>query len=232
MIRCIAIDDEPLALEVIKKYAFDTPAVQLLATFTDAIKAAAYLKLNQVDLIFLDIHMPDINGIRFYENLTKKPLVIFTTAYSEYAVKGFELAALDYLLKPVKFERFIRSVEKARKHLDKPAGDASIQGEFIFVKSEYQNVRIPINEIMYIEGLDDYIKIHLESMSKPVLSLMSLKSVLEKLPRGSFMRVHRSFIVPVKNIRSIHNRFIQLGDTRIPVGETYQEAVRKWLSGF
>jgi len=232
MIRCIAIDDEPLALHVIIKYAFETPVISLLETFTDAIKAAAFLKVNMVDLIFLDIQMPDINGIRFYENLKEKPLVIFTTAFSEYAVKGFELEALDYLVKPVKFDRFITSVEKARKILEKHRTVADEQGESIFVKSEYQNVRIPINEIRYIEGLDDYIKIHLENFPKPLLSLMSLKGILEKLPAGQFMRVHRSYIVPVKNIRSIHNRYIWLGDTKIPVGETYNDTVQEWLSGF
>jgi len=232
MIRCIAIDDEPLALHVIIKYAFETPVISLLETFTDAIKAAAFLKVNMVDLIFLDIQMPDINGIRFYENLKEKPLVIFTTAFSEYAVKGFELEALDYLVKPVKFDRFITAVEKARKILEKHRTIADEQGESIFVKSEYQNIRIPINEIRYIEGLDDYIKIHLGNFPKPLLSLMSLKGILEKLPAGQFMRVHRSYIVPVKNIRSIHNRYIWLGDTKIPVRETYHDTVQEWLSGF
>ncbi|MCX6280761.1 MAG: LytTR family DNA-binding domain-containing protein [Bacteroidetes bacterium] len=232
MIPCIAIDDEPLALEVIKKYAFDTPAISLLATFTDAIQAASWLKFNHADLIFLDIQMPDINGIRFYENLKEKPLVIFTTAFQEYAVTGFDLEALDYLVKPIKYDRFIKAVEKAQKTLEKIKSGNEEKGEFIFVKSEYQNIRIPINEIRYIEGLDDYIKIHLEHSPKPLLSLMSLKSFLEKLPTGQFMRVHRSFIVPVKNIRSIHNRFIWLGETKIPVGETYHDAVQEWLSGF
>ncbi len=232
MIRCIAIDDEPLALQVIIKYAFETPAINLLETFTDAIQATAYLKLNPVDLIFLDIQMPDISGIRFYENLKDKPLVIFTTAFSEYAVKGFELEALDYLVKPVKFDRFVKAVEKARKALEQRNSSADPQMESIFVKSEYQNVRIPVKDIRYIEGLDDYIKIHLENSTKPLLSLMSLKSMMEKLPAGQFMRVHRSYIVQLKNIRSIHNRFISLGDTKIPVGETYNDTVQEWLSGF
>jgi two-component system, LytTR family, response regulator len=232
MIRCIAIDDEPLALEVIRKYAFDTPVIKLLETFTDAIQAAAWIRLNPVDMVFLDIQMPDINGIRFYKHLTVKPLLIFTTAFPEYAVKGFELDAVDYLLKPVKFERFLKAVEKVRKMLEQSTQAAGLEEDSIFVKSEYQNVRITLGDIRYIEGLDDYIKIHLESSNKPVLSLMSMKAFLEKLPAGNFMRVHRSYIVPVRNIRSVHNRFITLGEIKIPVGETYNEAVRKWLSGF
>jgi two-component system, LytTR family, response regulator len=230
MIRCIAIDDEPLALAVITKYASETPALRLEKTFTDPFEAANYLKVHPVDLIFLDIQMPDVSGIRFFESLAVKPLVIFTTAFSEYAVKGFELEALDYLVKPVKYDRFLQAVGRAEKILEKKAVPGKPGEEYIFVKSEYQSVRIVVEDILYIEGLDDYIKIHLRNRPKPVLSLMSLKGILEKLPHDRFLRVHRSYIVPVRLVRSVHNRMISLGSVEVPVGETYVKAVQEWLT--
>jgi len=220
MIECIAIDDEHLALEVIKKYAVDTPLLRLVQTFTDVFQANSYLKFRSVDLIFLDIHMPDINGIQFFESLKVKPLVIFTTAFSEYAVKGFDLEAVDYLVKPIRFERFLQAVNRVQKVMENRV--AEIPGkDFIIVKSEYQSVRISCDDISFIEGLDDYVKIHLQNNPKPLLSLMSLKAILNKLPHGQFMRVHRSFIVPIRLIQSIRNRQISLGEVQLPVGETY-----------
>lgn len=230
MIQCVAIDDEPLALEVIRKYTSETTKVRLVATFTDAIQARIYLKVHPVDLIFLDIHMPDINGIQFFESLKVKPLIIFTTAFSEYAVKGFDLDAVDYLLKPISFERFVHAVERVERTFEKSRSAISHESDFIFVKSEYQSIRIPLQDIRYIEGLDDYVKIHLQSSHRPVLTLISLKSILEKLPGDRFMRVHRSFIVPVRLIQSIHNRKISLGNIEIPVGETYFKIIQNWIA--
>ena len=228
---CIAIDDEPLALEVIRKYATETPLISLVNTFTDAIQALSFLKVQKVDLIILDIQMPDISGIQFYYSLKEKPMVIFTTAYAEYAVKGFELEAVDYLVKPIRFDRFVKALLKARKiHASQSAVQPAEEG-FFFVKSGYYMVRIAFHEISHIEGLDDYIKIHLTDKTKqPVLSLMSLKAVMEKLPEDHFMRVHRSFIVPLQKITSIRNRIIFLDKVKIPLGETYQESVQEWLS--
>jgi two-component system, LytTR family, response regulator len=230
MIHCIAIDDEPLALEVIRKYASETPKLRIMETFTDAIQARVYLKVHQVDMIFLDIQMPDISGIQLFESLTIKPLVIFTTAFSEYAVKGFDLEAVDYLLKPIRFERFIKAVERAERVLEKPLPELSQEGDFIFVKSEYQSLRVSCRDVRYIEGLDDYVRIHLMNNPKPLLSLISLKNILEKLPPGQFMRVHRSFIVPIRLIQSVHNRMISLGNINIPVGETYFRMVQDWMA--
>lgn len=228
---CIAIDDEPLALEIIRKYAADTPLINLVSTFTDAIQALAFLKTQKVDLIILDIQMPDISGIQFYNSLQVKPMVIFTTAFAEYAVKGFELEAIDYLVKPIRFERFLKALMKAEKnHLQKSALPHLDDG-FFFVKSGYYMIKIAFNDIHYIEGLDDYIKIHLFDKSKPpLLSLMSLKAAMEKLPDNQFMRVHRSFIIPLNKITSIRNKTICLDKTKIPLGDTYQESVQAWLS--
>ncbi len=229
----IAVDDEPLALEVIKKYVSDTPLVRLENTFTDAIQALTFLKVYSVDLIILDVQMPDISGIQFLQALKERPMVIFTTAYSEYAVKGFELEAVDYLVKPIKFERFVKALEKAQKLMTLRTALTMDQDDgFLFVKSGYGIVRINFNDIFYIEGLDDYIKINFIDGRKPILSLMSLKSILEKLPEGFFMRVHRSFIVSLKHVRSIRNKYIFLEKVKIPIGDTYYEAVHSWLSGF
>ena len=230
---CIAIDDEPLALEVIKKYVSDTPLVRLTDTFTDAIQALTFLKTHKVDLILLDIHMPDISGLQFLQSLQQRPMVIFTTAYAEYAVKGFELEAVDYLVKPIKFERFVKALEKARKLMAMhTAMDVSPEDGFLVVKSGYSLARINFSNIRYIEGLDDYIRIHFLDEQNPILSLMSLKSVMEKLPEGRFMRVHRSFIVSLKNVKSVRKKYIFLENVKIPIGDTYHEAVHSWLSEF
>ena len=222
MITCIAIDDEPLALAVIRKYCADTPMVSLINTFTDAIQAQAFLKTQKVDLLILDIQMPDISGIQLMQSLKEPPMVIFTTAHSHYAVKGFELEAVDYLVKPVKFDRFVNALEKAGKlkamRLTVPP---ETEDGFLFVKSGYGNLRISINEILYIEGLDDYLRIHFTDNQKPILSQMSLKSILGKLPEGKFMMVHRSFIVAVRQIRSVRNKLIILDKAVIPIEDTY-----------
>jgi two-component system, LytTR family, response regulator len=230
MIQCLAIDDEPLALQVIKKYIAATPVLHLRETFTDAINAREFLKTHPADLIFLDIQMPDISGIQFFESLSVKPLVIFTTAYSEFAAKGFDLEAVDYLVKPIKFDRFIQAVGRAIKMLDQNIPVKSGGSDFFFVKSDYQSVRIDFDDILYIEGLDDYVKIHLRTNPKPILTLMSRKSLMKKLPMDQFMRVHRSFIVPIRLILSIHNRHISLGNIEIPVGDTYVRFVQDWLN--
>jgi len=228
MIKCIAIDDEPIALEVIKQYVAQIPLVNLTDVFTDAIQALHFLKVQQTDLIILDIHMPDISGIQLIKSLPGKTNFIFTTAFSEYAVKGFELDAIDFLVKPFTFERFMTALLKVKKNMIPQPGIPESLKEHIFVKSEYYSVKINLDEILYIEGLDDYIKIYILN-SKPVLSLMSLKSILEKLPKEQFMRVHRSFIVPLGAILSIRNRRIYLDQREIPIGETYYESVKEWL---
>ena len=230
MIKSIAIDDEPLALQVILRYATDVPSIKLMMGFTDAISAKSYISTHEVDLIFLDIQMPDISGIQLFESILNKPLVIFTTAFSEYAVKGFDLEAVDYLIKPIKFERFVQSIQRAKKIIDQNTiREFTGTQDYFFVKSEYHSVKIAFDDILYIEGLDDYVKIHLVNSSKPVLSLISRKSLMEKLPQEKFIRIHRSYIVPVRRIKFIHNRQVSLGSVKIPIGDTYISAVGAWL---
>ena len=229
--KCIAVDDEPLALELMETYIAQVPGLELLTTFTDAISAWGYLKKNQVDLVFLDIQMPDINGIQLAKSLDRKnPMVIFTTAYSKYAVEGFNVDAVDYLLKPFEFSRFMVAVNKAKEQKALKETTPIVEDDqAIFVKSDYQNVRIAIRDIQYIEGFDDYIRIHVDT-GKSIYTLMSLKNMLEKLPSTDFLRVHRSYIVPVKRIKRIHNQQVQLGDKEIPIGKSYVDAVRTFLN--
>jgi len=229
--RCIAVDDEPLALELMETYLAQVPGLELLNTFTDAISAWSFLKKNQVDLVFLDIQMPDINGIQLAKSLDRKnPMVIFTTAYSKYAVEGFNVEAVDYLLKPFELSRFMVAVNKALEQKARKETTPFVEDDqAIFVKSGYQNVRIALRAIQYIEGFDDYIRIHVDT-GKSIYTLMSLKSMLEKLPSTDFLRVHRSYIVPVKRIKRIHNQHVQLGDKELPIGKSYVEAVRTFLN--
>ncbi len=231
MMTCVAIDDEPLALDVIRKHVGDIPFLELTATFTDGLRGLEYLRAHPVDLLVIDIRMPDISGIRIVQSLPDPPMVIFTTAWSEYAVQGFELEAIDYLVKPVRFTRFLQAVEKAQKFSEmRKSLTVGKEEGFMFVKSGYGTVRVNFGEIRFIEGLDDYIRIHFTDGRTPVMSLMSLKSILERLPEGRFLRVHRSFIVAVKLIGSIRRKVIMVGSDRIPVGDTYADAVNEWLA--
>ncbi len=230
MIKCIALDDEPLALQVIRKYAAGISNIELLETFTNSIHAKEYLKFHIIDLAFLDIRMPEINGIQFFESLKTKPLVIFTTAYSEFAVRGFELEAVDYLVKPIKFDRFLQAVNRAEKIIEGPATPEPDAGTYLVVKSGHTSLKIAFDQILYIEGLDDYVKIHLKNNPKPVLSLISRKSLMEKLPSSKFLRIHRSYIIPIQLIRCVNNRHVSLGEVNIPIGDTYIRVVQEWVA--
>lgn len=224
MITCIAVDDEPLALEVLEALCSRIPFLQLEKTFTSTTEAQKHLRKFPVDLIFLDIQMPGISGIDFFKTLERQPMVIFTTAYTEYAVEGFNVNAVDYLLKPIEFSRFQQAAARAQEYhqfLTRSSGQNN-ENRSLFVRSEYSLVKIPFSEILYIETLDDYIKIH-QPGKKPVLTLMSMKAVLEKLPPEEFIRVHRSFIVPFSRIESVRGKNINLGITEIPIGTRYEE---------
>jgi two-component system LytT family response regulator len=228
-IKCIAIDDEPLALELIKKYVAWFPALQLITTFEDAISGAEYLRNNPIDLLFIDINMPDITGIDLVRSLAVKPMVIFTTAYKNFAFEGFELEAIDYLLKPIDVKRFGKAVEKAvdyYKYKTTFAKDG--EDESLYVYSEYRMVKIELKEIEYIESMEDYIKIHLHN-AKTILTLMPLKKVLEKLPEDKFQRIHRSYIIPVKKIISIQGRKVKLADIELPISDSYADFARRWV---
>lgn len=226
MMTAIAIDDEPLALKIIERFCGQDEIIALEKTFTQTGEALKYLKKFPVDLIFLDIQMPGKNGIEFYRQLEPGIMVIFTTAYSEYAVEGFNVNAIDYLLKPFGYDRFLTAVKKAEK--EKKSRQNEKEHTHLLIRADYKLNRIAYDDIQLIEGLDDYVRIHL--LNKPsITARLSMKNILEKLPDTLFVRVHRSYIIPANKIRSIYNRTIQIGDFVIPIGDTYKEAISKFL---
>ena len=223
MIHAIAIDDEPLALQVINHFCEKIDFIKLEKTFTKQNEAQKYINNYPFDLIFLDIQMPNKNGIDFYKLLEKDIMVIFTTAFSEYAVEGFNLNATDYLLKPFSFERFETAVQKARNEYQfRHMTNAQTH---LMIRADYKLYRIEFEEIKYIEGLDDYIQIHLENKSK-IVARFSMKNIISKLPENLFIRVHRSFIVPIKKIKTIQNKSILIDEISIPIGDTFREDVQ------
>jgi DNA-binding LytR/AlgR family response regulator len=229
--NCIIVDDEPLAQQVIEDYAITIPYMDVIAKCSSAFEAFDALRRKKVDLIFLDIQMPNVSGLDFLNSLDYKPMIIFTTAYSEYALDAFNLNAMDYLVKPIPFDRFLKAVNKAFDYYNlKNRGQEGMQEslsspapeKFILVKSEYHTQKVDLNEITYIEGLKDYIKIHLGN-SKTVVTLNSLKNMAEKLPSDQFVRVHKSYIVSLTKVESISRNRIIIGDTYIPIGDNFKE---------
>lgn len=221
MIRAIAIDDEPPALEIISHFCHKSEFVQFERGFTNPEEGLRYLKKFPVDLLFLDISMPGMSGLELLKLIENRPLVIFTTAYGQYAVESYELDAVDYLLKPFSEERFMKAVNKARDFMKLGISSLNQQG-FFFVRADYSLIKINIQEIRYIEGLDDYVKIHLEN-NQMVITRMTLKNILEKLPANAFIRVHRSFIVPIEKISSVKNKQIRVGSRDIPLGNAFED---------
>ncbi len=228
----IAIDDEPLALVLIEKYLQQLPAYQLLATFTDAAAAADYLQRNTVDLLLTDINMPDVSGLQFVRELPDEhPMIIFITAYKEHAHEGFDLEVMDYLVKPVSFERFKKALEKAAEWLElrRSFKTAPPAEEFFFVFSEYQHLKIIIKDILYIEGMGDYVKIFLSSQSKPVLTLERMKVLANRLHDHGFRRIHRSYLINLKQVEATQKSRVRVAGVWLPVGETYMEALQEVL---
>lgn len=227
-IRCVVIDDEPLALEIISAYISRFPALEMVEVFDDAITASEFLRQTSTDILFVDIQMPDISGIDLVRSLKEKPIIIFTTAYKNFAFEGFELEALDYLLKPIDFERFSKAIHKALDYLDYKKSPKEEASESLYVNSEYKLVKIVLKDIEYIESLEDYIRIHIQN-AKPVLTLMSMKKVLEKLPSSKFKRIHRSYIVPTDKVVAIHNRKVQLKSGKeLPISDSYAGVIKDW----
>ncbi len=227
MITAIAIDDEPLPLEILEAYCADIDFLKLEKTFTKTSEAKKHLDKYPVDLIFLDINMPSISGIDFYKDLKQDTMVIFTTAHAQYALEGFELSAVDFLLKPYSFERFSIAVNKANDFYAFIHNKPSLEEKHLFVRSEYSLIKISISEILYIEGLADYLKIHFEN-GKMILTRMTMKGMLSKLPTSEFIRVHRSFIIPINKIKAVRNKTIYLHeDQEIPIGASYEEDFSK-----
>lgn len=231
MIRCIAIDDEPLALKQIAAYIDKTPFLNLEASFENALEAMDYLNANAVDLMFVDIQMPDLSGMELVKALNERPEIIFTTAFSEYAVEGFKVDALDYLLKPIDYPSFLKAANKVKLHLNRaqqPEEKLDVGKDHLFIKSEYKLVRIEIDKILYIEGMREYIRIHLEN-AKPIMTLLSMKKMEQQLPPETFMRVHRSFIVNLKKITTIERSRIVFDKVYIPISEQYKSVFQNYI---
>lgn len=238
MIRTIAIDDEPLALQLVASYIKKTPYLELVETFDNPLSAIEFLETNDVDLIFLDIKMPDLSGTEFARIINNRVKIIFTTAYEKYALEGFKLEVVDYLLKPFGFEEFINSAAKARKLIElenrasvqtQQEATIDVNSNFLFLKADYKIRRINYEDILYIEGLKDYIKIFLKNEAKPIVSHYSMKLLEAKLPESQFMRIHRSFIVNLNCVTTVDRYRIVVGKEYLPVSDQYKEKFQKFL---
>ena len=256
MIRVIAIDDEPLALQQLATYVSKVPFLQLVAQCESAIEAISVLNRETVDAIFCDINMPDLNGMDFVKSLAVPPLIVFTTAYSEYAVEGFRVNAVDYLLKPFGLQDFMRAANRLKErlrvgeqssgigssgiqlestpaiggsHADTPAVGGSPADNTLFVKTDYRVVKIAIQDIRYVEGMSEYLKLHIDSQPKPIITLLAMKNLEEKLPKN-FMRIHRSYIVNLDKIQEVNkNRVIIDADTYLPIGDSYKDQFNSYI---
>jgi len=229
--NCLIVDDEPLAIDLLESFIQKIPFLNIIGKCSNAFEAIELLQQEKIDLIFLDIQMPNVTGIDLVKSLSKLPLIIFTTAYSNYAIDGFNLNAVDYLVKPIPFERFLKAVNKAYEYYqfhnksikseEKSKHDSSLDSNFIMVKADYSLIRIDLKDILYIEGLKDYLKIFIKNQ-KPILTLNSLKKYEEYLPSEHFVRVHRSFIISLSKIEAIQKHRIIIANERIPIGDNYK----------
>ena len=222
--NCIAIDDEPKALEVIERYCQKTGLVSLRASFRESLKAIEFLNRERVDLIFLDINMPDINGMQLLQTLSPRPLIIFTTAYSQYAVESYELNALDYLLKPVTFERFLLAINKAAAALSSKNVSGTDEDAVVFIKSGPQTYQVRVRDILWLEKDGNYINLHLRD--RTILIRESMGDIFDLVPAAEFIRVHKSFVVAIKHIAMIETHQLTINGEKIPIGSTYREALR------
>ena len=237
MIRCLAIDDEPLALQKLVAYIGKVPFLELAAQCQSAVEAKAFLEQDTVDAIFCDINMPDLNGMDFVKSLVTPPLIVFTTAYSEYAVEGFRVNAVDYLLKPFGLQDFQRAANRLKERLESSAASSTVVGgsaadtndDSIFLKTEYRIVKVSIADIRYVEAMSEYLKVYLDSDKKPIVTLLSMKKMEERLP-ANFMRIHRSYIVNLTKIQEVNkNRVIMDADTYLPIGDMYKDTFQQYL---
>src|SRR5688500_3002280 len=231
-LNCVIVEDEPLARNLLVEYVRKVPSLNLVDACASPIAALEVLRNKPVDLLFLDIQMPELTGLSLLKVLQKRPLVILTTAYSEYALQGYELDVVDYLLKPITFERFLRALDKVTQRLDgkkspvdKPA--APVEQPFVFVKDGTKLVKVVFDDILYVEGLKDYVTIHLKNQK--IVSLQRLKTLEEQLPTDKFIRIHNSFIVALKAIDVVHKNNIQVGNAQLPIGETYKKSFRDFI---
>lgn len=231
MLRCIAVDDEPLALKLLEDNISKLPFLELIASCRNAFDAMKVLQETTIDLIFIDIQMPGLTGLQFIGSLENKPLVIFITAYKNYALESYDLAVVDYLVKPVSLERFIKACNRARELHElkslKQQPTPVPAADYFFLNADYSQVKIAFNDIVWMEGLRDYVKIHLKSTGKPLLFRISLKSVELELPPSRFIRIHKSFIVAIESITSIRKNSVFIKDMELPIGETFRDAVER-----
>lgn len=239
ILNCIAVDDEPLALQLICRFIEQTPFLHLAGSYSSAIEALKGIDMLTPDLIFLDIQMPELNGMELAKLLNRQqphtPKVIFTTAYNHFALDSYKVDALDYLLKPFNYEEFLRAAGKARHYAtllteNTATAPATIEEEYLFLKVEQHWIKVAFADIIYIESLKDYVKVHLQNEARPVLSLSTLKALEEKLPARQFMRVHRSFIVSLDKITSVTKTALHIADTTIQIGDQYKEDFKKFMS--
>ncbi|WP_026994327.1 LytR/AlgR family response regulator transcription factor [Flectobacillus major] len=241
-ITCLIVEDEPLARNLLIEYVKKVPYLELLRACSNPLDAIEFLRANPVDVLFLDVQMPEITGITLLKILQKKPLVILTTAYSEYALEGYELDVMDYLLKPITFERFLKAVEKASQRLGGGPPPATQPVEriihekiqiadnspaYIFVKDGTKLVKIRLNDILYVEGLKDYVSIH--TPYQKIVTLQRLKSLEDQLPENQFVRIHNSYIVSLEAIDSIHKEKVQIGQAYLPISDTYRRSFREFI---
>jgi len=226
MIRCLAVDDEPLALELLEDNIRQVPFLQLVGKCSNALEALKFLQQQSVDLIFLDIQMPGLTGLQFIRSLPHRPMIILITAYEKFALEGFELDVVDYLVKPVSLDRFIKACNKASELFNLRAKQASnMAADYFFVSADYSLVKVEFADILWIEGLKDYVKINLKSSSKPIITRMSMKALEDQLPASRFMRIHKSYIVSISSITSVRKSSVFIGAMELPVGDSYKDSI-------
>lgn len=231
-LNCIIIDDEPLAAELLASYARKTLFLNLIGVFNSAVEGIKVIRENRVDLIFLDIQMPELSGLEFAKILPKETKIIFTTAFSQYAVDGYKANAVDYLMKPVSYDDFLAGSNRALEWFRSVRQSENASDDrFIFVKSEYKLVKIMFDDILYIEGLKDYVKIYLTDGRDPVMSLMNMKKIEESLPKPEFMRIHRSYIVHMRKIEGIDRFRVVIGNAILPISDSYKTTIQDYLDG-
>jgi len=230
ILTCAIIDDEPLAADLLASYARKTPELHLIGTYESALTAMKVLRENPVNLLFLDIQMPELSGLEFAKILPRDTRIIFTTAFDRYAIEGYKVNAVDYLLKPVSYESFLKAVNKAVEiFATENRQQVMAQDRFLYVKSEYKLMQVKLDDILYVEGVKDYIKIYLSDGRKPIMSLMNMKKIDDYLPRPQFMRVHRSYIVNMQKVNMVDRGRMVMGDNFIPVSESYKDLVQEFL---
>lgn len=240
MIKCIIVDDEPLAVAQLEKYVERVPFLVNVGSCSSAAEAMEILSTGNVDAMFVDINMPDIDGVQFVRSLARPPLVVFTTAYSEYAIDGFKLDAIDYLLKPIAFESFLKAANKLKlifgiNNSAQPAVEQidAVANDCLYVKSDYRMLRVPINSIKYIESMSEYVRIFVDDSAKPIVSLLSMKKLEDNLPADAFMRVHRSYLVNLHKVKEVSKmRIVYDGDVYVPIGEMYKDKFFEYIDKY